>query len=165
MMPGMSTWAQLGLALAGIVCGAAVTWYFSWRYYVRAGRDQRQENDSLRKAVSLVLKALEEAGVEFTYGPDGSIRGVVRNASSSIAAKSNLSASAVVEQFLDRATLQIDLTSTGRRKARPACHSATCSAYLRQHGPGGRVAHLVLDLRSRHATNPLGERVCHGLRP
>ena len=65
--------------------------------------------DSLRKAVSLVLKALEEAGVEFTHGPDGSIRGVVRSASSSIAAKSNLSASAVVEQFLDRAALQIDL--------------------------------------------------------
>jgi Tfp pilus assembly protein PilW len=92
-----------------VAAGAVVTWYFSKRYYVRASNDQQRENEPLRKAISLVLKALEEAGIEFTHGADGSIRGVVRSASARIEAKLNLEASAVVEQLFARATLRTDL--------------------------------------------------------
>jgi Tfp pilus assembly protein PilW len=109
MMPDMDVWAQLGLMAASVAAGAVVTRYFSRRYYVRASNDQQRESEPLRKAISLVLKALEEAGIEFTHGADGSIRGVVRNASARIEAKANLEASAVVEQLLARAILRTEL--------------------------------------------------------
>jgi hypothetical protein len=109
MIPDMDIWAQLGLMAASVAAGAVVTWYFSRRCYVRASSDQQWESEPLRKAMSLVLKALEEAGIEFTHGADGSIRGVVRNASTRIEAKANLEASAVVEELVSRATLRTEL--------------------------------------------------------
>jgi|GEM_PF-6061986 len=115
MMPDMDIWAQLGLMALSVAAGAVVTWCFSKRYYVRASNDQQRENEPLRKAISLVLKALEEAGIEFTHGADGSIRGVVRNASASIEARPVLKPEAMLEQLLARAASRADLDRRERK--------------------------------------------------
>ena len=114
MMLAMDTWAQLGLTLVGVVAGALVTSFFAKRYYIRASKDLEQESESLRKVVSLVLKAFEETGMESTRDADGNFRGIVRNASASIGVTPSTQAKGAAEQLLVRATLRGELDSRER---------------------------------------------------
>ncbi len=57
--------------------GGIITFIVSRSYYVRAGKELRQESGELRRMVRLVLLGLEKAKlVEFGYDSDGNITGI-----------------------------------------------------------------------------------------
>jgi hypothetical protein len=109
MVLDMGIWVQLGLTALAVLIGGLITWFYSRRYYIRASKDLEQESESLRKVVSLVLKALEEMGMEFTCDADGNFRGIVRHASVSIGVTPSTQAKGAAEQLLARATLRGEL--------------------------------------------------------
>ena len=46
-----------------VVIGGAITWLVSWLYYRRAGSELRQEAAELRRLTTIILNALEAAGL------------------------------------------------------------------------------------------------------
>lgn len=53
---------ELLIGLIGIAIGSAITWFVSWFYYRRAGRELRDEADELRRLNGLMLHGMEHAG-------------------------------------------------------------------------------------------------------
>lgn len=49
--------------LIGVLVGALTTWYFSLRYYKKAGADLGNEAAKLRHLSSVMLNAMEDAGL------------------------------------------------------------------------------------------------------
>ena len=49
--------------ILSVLIGAAITWLVSWFYYRQAGRELREEAAELRRLSTLILNALEAAGI------------------------------------------------------------------------------------------------------
>jgi type II secretory pathway component PulJ len=65
-------------AFFSLILGSAVTWFVTWLYYKRAAAELAQESRELRRLTTLILRALEEAGlVRFTRDQSGAIAGLV----------------------------------------------------------------------------------------
>jgi len=64
-------------SVLGVVIGGAITWLVSWLYYRRAGLELRQEAAELRCLTTIILDALESAGIaELSRDPVGRIVGI-----------------------------------------------------------------------------------------
>lgn len=59
-----------------VLVGAAASWLATYFYYRKASEELRDEAKELRRIVTLVLQALQHAGVvTVNWGPDGRPRG------------------------------------------------------------------------------------------
>ncbi len=64
--------------LLSVAFGSAVTWWVARVYYKRAGLELAREPRELRRLSTLILHALQEAGlVKFTKDAGGNIAGLV----------------------------------------------------------------------------------------
>ena len=63
--------------LAATLIGVAATWFFAWWYYRRAGDELGRESAELRRITTLILTALEGAGLaEVKWDHSGSPLGI-----------------------------------------------------------------------------------------
>jgi hypothetical protein len=53
---------EIGLFVAGVVCGALVSWLISRHYYRRSGENLDYAREEIVGKVLLILRALEESG-------------------------------------------------------------------------------------------------------
>jgi hypothetical protein len=64
-------------ALLSVGIGGAITWFVAWLYYRRAGSELRQEAAELRRLTTMILNALEAAGIaELSRDSVGQIVGI-----------------------------------------------------------------------------------------
>ena len=64
--------------LVPLLIGVAATWFFSWMYYVHAGKELRHEAAEPRKLTLLMLRAMENKGwVEWSRDSFGNPIGFV----------------------------------------------------------------------------------------
>ena len=65
--------------LFSLLVGSAVTWFFAWLYYKRAGDQLRAEAKSLQTATGAILYFLEHPGakIEVARDTDGKVTGLI----------------------------------------------------------------------------------------
>jgi hypothetical protein len=69
--------------------GALITWLVSKHYYQKAGKELEIEASELKKLNTLMLRAMENAGLaEFNRDEHGNIKGMVINLSAKIVGNS-----------------------------------------------------------------------------
>src|SRR6266851_2082141 len=51
------------ISVMAVFVGAVITWYFSWRYYKKAGADLVKEAEKLLHLNNIMLNAMEDAGL------------------------------------------------------------------------------------------------------
>ncbi len=56
--------------VVGSVIGGLVTWFFSWKYYQKAGDDLRAETELLKKANRVIVFMLENPQADFLVKHD-----------------------------------------------------------------------------------------------
>lgn len=68
--------------LISILIGSAVTWFFAWFYYKRAGDELRKEAELLQKATNAIVYFLEHPSAEIEARRDtaGRVVGVIVSA-------------------------------------------------------------------------------------
>jgi hypothetical protein len=80
----MSDGSATLLTIAGTLAGAAASWYFSRRYYLKSGTDLDAalqplagDTQKLLRATNLVARMLEQAGIgQPSYDGDGNLIGI-----------------------------------------------------------------------------------------
>jgi len=79
--------------LISILVGSVVTWFFSWRYYAKAGKELQEETAKLRQLNELLLRGLENAGLmKVARDESGQPTGLVIELEAHIKAMSSMSA-------------------------------------------------------------------------
>jgi hypothetical protein len=64
------------ISVMAVLVGAVITWYFSRRYYNKAGADLVKEAAELRHLSAIMLNAMEDAGlVKLNRNKTGGILG------------------------------------------------------------------------------------------
>jgi hypothetical protein len=71
--------------------GGLITFIVSWFSYMRAGKDLKKEAEELRKINTLILRGLEQQGVDFSKDQEGNITGIMIKLKADIRAKSSTS--------------------------------------------------------------------------
>jgi len=72
--------------------GALITWWVSKYYYEKAGKELESEASELKNLNTLILRAMENAGLaKFNRDKNGDIKGMVINLSAKIEGKSETS--------------------------------------------------------------------------
>lgn len=61
--------------LIGCLIGSAITWFFSWFYYKKAGDELQKEARNLKTQTQLILVALEQGGLVELQRDNGEIIG------------------------------------------------------------------------------------------
>jgi hypothetical protein len=51
------------ISVMAVLIGAVITWYFSWRYYKKAGAELVEEAKKLLHLNNIMLNAMEDAGL------------------------------------------------------------------------------------------------------
>ncbi|MBA5689145.1 hypothetical protein [Rugamonas apoptosis] len=73
------------------LAGGLVTWFFSWLYYARAGRELQQEAGELRRLNGVLLRGLENAGLMKVARDDqGNATGLIIEAEVTARAKATM---------------------------------------------------------------------------
>jgi hypothetical protein len=79
--------------LISIVIGAVITWFFSWLYYAKSGKQLVQEAAKLRQLNELLLRGMENAGLmKIARDESGQPTGLVIELEAHIGASSSMSA-------------------------------------------------------------------------
>lgn len=79
--------------LISILVGSLVTWFFSWRYYAKAGEELQDEAAKLRQLNDLLLRGLENAGLmKVARDESGQPTGLIIELEAHIKATSSMSA-------------------------------------------------------------------------
>jgi hypothetical protein len=84
--------------LVGILIGALITWGVAHVYYKKAGDELKNEAKQLREMNTLMLRALENAGLaEFNRDSKQNITGLVLKLSGSVKSTSSVSGELTVD--------------------------------------------------------------------
>ena len=69
---------EIILTIISMAIGALITWWVSKHYYQKAGKELEIEASELKKLNTLMLRAMENAGLtEFNRDEHGNIKGLV----------------------------------------------------------------------------------------
>jgi uncharacterized membrane protein YciS (DUF1049 family) len=69
---------SLLLTVLSMIIGAAITWLVARHYYIRAGKELKQESAELRRLTTLVLHSMEDTNLaELNRDSSGRIIGLV----------------------------------------------------------------------------------------
>lgn len=83
----MDTWSMI-LTIFSVIVGGLITWFASKYFYIKAGKELREEADELRRLNVLMLRALENAGLaHFHRDDENNITGLQISLVSHITAK------------------------------------------------------------------------------
>jgi len=74
--------------IISMAVGALITWFVSRYYYIKAGQELKIEATELKKLNTLMLRALEKAGLaKFNRDENGNIKGMIIELSAKCEAK------------------------------------------------------------------------------
>lgn len=74
--------------IISMAIGALITWLVSRYYYIKAGQELKIEATELKKLNTLMLRALEKAGLaKFNRDENGNIKGMIIELASKIEGK------------------------------------------------------------------------------
>jgi hypothetical protein len=80
------------LTIISMAVGAIITWIVAKYYYEKASNDLKEEAQKLRTLNTLILRALESAGIaSFNKDQGGEIKGLIIKLSSNLNSKSRTS--------------------------------------------------------------------------
>jgi hypothetical protein len=83
---------EIILTFISMAIGALITWWSAKHYYQKAGKELETEASELKKLNTLMLRALENAGLaKFNRDEHGNIKGMVIELSAKIEGKSRTS--------------------------------------------------------------------------
>lgn len=62
----------------GVLLGGLITWYFSWKYYVKAGNELLSESKKLKQTSDLILYKLQypNAKTQLIRNENGDVTGL-----------------------------------------------------------------------------------------
>lgn len=80
--------------LTGAAVGAAITWYFAWLYYRKAGDELKAEAEKLRRATDLIIYILAHPDAHVTpkYDASGNVTGLAVDMSANLSGSGGLRA-------------------------------------------------------------------------
>lgn len=88
----MIDWFSIMNTVISMAVGAFTTWRAAKYYYEKASNDLKEEAHKLRIYNTLILRALENAGIaSFNRDQDGEIKGLKIKVSSNLVAKTSTS--------------------------------------------------------------------------
>jgi aspartate/glutamate racemase len=89
-----SAWTSFFMSVLGILIGAVITWFVTWKYYKRAGNELKDESSELRKISELILTKLHMPDIptEQIRNDKGNTTGLIANISANISGKGGVSA-------------------------------------------------------------------------
>jgi hypothetical protein len=80
---------EIILTVFSMTIGALITWWVSKHYYQKAGKELQTEASELKKLNTLMLRAMEKAGLAKFYRDEhGNLKGIVIELSTKIKASS-----------------------------------------------------------------------------
>jgi hypothetical protein len=83
---------EILISILSMAIGAIITWLVSKHYYQKAGQELKIEATELKKLNTLMLRALENAGLtKFNRDKNGNITGMIIELSAKIEARSKTS--------------------------------------------------------------------------